>query len=462
MNTPMPKTAKAEAAKNKKTSAGPRPADGLAARRFAAEVIEDVIKRRQALDDRLDRLNESKIYQDMSPSDRGLTRAIATAALRRYGTIRKALMDRLAEGIPVKSGRLECFLISGIAQILDLQTPAHAAVNTTVSLVREDKHARHFADLANAVLRRIAEAKTELMTDPALVFADTPAWLRDRWTAAYGEDVARDIAMAHRHEASIDITVKDDAEGWADRLGAEVLPTGSLRLTSRTAVTLLPGFADGQWWVQDAAAALPARLLEAGPGMRVLDLCAAPGGKTAQLAQAGADVTALDRSGPRMERLTQNMQRLGMKVDVKIADAAVFAAEPFDAILLDAPCSATGTIRRHPDVAWSKTLEDIHKLAALQARLLDHAVTLLKPGGTLVYATCSLEREEGEKQIERFLARNTAFSRKPVQPHEVGDQSTWITPLGDLRCLPCHLPHAVDRMAGLDGFFAARLVYTPG
>jgi 16S rRNA (cytosine967-C5)-methyltransferase len=448
--------------KGKKASPAPKPSDGLAARRFAAEVIEDVIKRKQALDERLDRLGAVKAYQDLSPSDRGLTRAIATAAMRRYGTIRKTLADRLAEGLPVKSGRLECLLIAGIAQILDLQTPAHAAVNTTVSLVREDKHARHFADLANAVLRRIADQKSELLSDPAMVFADTPDWLRDRWAAAYGEDMAKRIAVAHRSEASIDITVKADATGWADRLGAELLPTGSLRLTSRTAVTLLPGFAEGAWWVQDAAAAIPAGLLGATPGMRVLDLCAAPGGKTAQLAVTGATVTALDRSAPRMERLTQNMQRLGLTVDVKVGDAANLVADPFDAILLDAPCSATGTIRRHPDVAWLKTLEDIHKLAALQARLLDHAATLLKPGGTLVYATCSLERDEGEMQIERFLSRNPAFSRKAIEPNEVGGQSSWITPSGDLRCLPCYLPHEVGRMAGLDGFFAARLVYTPG
>ncbi|MGL4637197.1 MAG: RsmB/NOP family class I SAM-dependent RNA methyltransferase [Beijerinckiaceae bacterium] len=444
-----------------KPTQAPKRNDGLMARRFAAEVIEDVVKRRQALDERLDRLNDVKAYADMSASDRGLTRAISTAALRRYGTIRKALADRLAEGIPVKSGRLESYLIAGVAQILDLQTPPHAAVNTTVSLVREDKHGRHFADLANAVLRRIAEARTGLVSDPAMVFADTPDWLRDRWTSAYGEEAAKAIAGAHRHEASIDITVKSDAAGWAQKLEAELLPTGSLRLTNRTAVPGLAGFEDGAWWVQDASAALPARLINAQPHMRVLDLCAAPGGKTAQLASTGAAVTALDRSAPRMERLASNMQRLGLTVDIKVAEATAFKAEPYDAILLDAPCSATGTIRRHPDVAWSKTLEDIYKLAALQAKLLDHAATLLKPGGILVYATCSLERDEGEKQIERFLARNPAFTRKPVQAHEVGDQTDFITTEGDLRCLPSHLPHAVDRMSGMDGFFASRLVYTP-
>jgi 16S rRNA (cytosine967-C5)-methyltransferase len=211
--------------------------------------------------------------------------------------------------------------------------------------------------------------------------------------------------------------------------------------------------------VQDAAAAIPATLLRAGPGHRILDLCAAPGGKTAQLALTGADVIAVDRSPQRMVRLSENMARLKLTVEPAVCEASAYAADvPFDGILLDAPCSATGTIRRHPDVAWLKTMEDLFKLASLQARLLDHAATLLKSGGTLVYATCSLEPEEGEQQINRFLERHPQFRRLAIAADEVGGDAQMLTPQGDLRCLPCYWPHETDRLAGMDGFFAARLV----
>jgi 16S rRNA (cytosine967-C5)-methyltransferase len=433
--------------------------DGLAARRLACEIIEDVTRRRQALDDRMERLAHDARFQALQPNDRGLVRAIATATMRRYGLIRKALSDRLDRGMPPRSGRLECFLLGAVAQILVLETAPHAAVDTAITLAREDAHARHFTDLANAVLRRIATEKADILAAADPLRQDTPPWLAERWIRAYGPTTAGLIAAAHVTEPSIDISVKSDPEGWAERLGGVVLPTGSIRLTARTAIPLLPGFSDGEWWVQDAAAAIPARLLRAKPGQRVLDLCAAPGGKTAQLALTGATVTAVDRAEQRMGRLIENMERLKLTVDTHVAEASAYQPGPiFDALLLDAPCSATGTIRRHPDVAWSKTLEDVFKLAALQARLLDHAATLLKPGGTLVYATCSLEPEEGELQITRFLDRNPQFSRDEVTLSETGGDSQLISAHGDLRCLPCHWPNPVDRLAGMDGFFAARLV----
>jgi 16S rRNA (cytosine967-C5)-methyltransferase len=436
----------------------PSRADGLAARRFASEVIEDVVRRRLALDDRLEQLSKIDAYKAMSPSDRGLVRAIATAALRRLGTIRKILSERMPRGIPPKSGRLEAYLIASCAQIIALETPAHAAVDTCVTLVREDKHAKHFADLANAVMRRISAERSEIVAASNMLRDDTPEWLAVRWIAAYGEDNARLIAAAHSAEPSVDITVKSDPAGWAERLGAVQLPTGSLRLTSRTAIPQLPGFSDGEWWVQDAAAAIPARLLRAKVGQIILDLCAAPGGKTAQLALTGAKVIAVDRSEARMVRLHDNMVRLKLEVETVISEAAHYQAEGYDGVLLDAPCSATGTIRRHPDVAWSKTLQDVYKLAAVQSRLLDHAATLVKQGGTLVYATCSLERDEGENQIKRFLERNLGFKRDPIDQDEFSGTRIFITEDGDLRCLPCHWPDTVDRMAGLDGFFASRLV----
>jgi 16S rRNA (cytosine967-C5)-methyltransferase len=436
--------------------------DGLTARRLAAEVIEDVLRRRLPLDERLEGLSARPEYQALAPNDRGLTRAIATSAFRRLGTIRRALNERVARGFPPKSGQLEAIMIAACAQILALDTPVHAAVDTAVSLVREDPHAKHFADLANAVMRRIATEKADILASSDPLETDTPPWLAARWTRAFGPEVAHAIATAHGREPAIDITLRDDAEEsaahWAELMGAEVLPTGSLRLTVRTAVPQLPGFAEGAWWVQDAAAAIPARLIRAKTGMRVLDLCAAPGGKTAQLASSGADVTAIDRSAARMERLLANMARLNLDVTTHVGTAETYTGPPADAVLVDAPCSATGTLRRHPDVAWSKTLEDVLKLSMAQARLLDHAANLVNPGGVLVYATCSLESEEGEQQITRFLARNAHFSRDPVNANEVGGLTELISPQGDLRCLPSYLPNAVHRMAGLDGFFASRLV----
>jgi 16S rRNA (cytosine967-C5)-methyltransferase len=436
--------------------------DRLAARRFAVQAIEDVTRRRLPLDEQLERLGADAAYAAMSPADRGLTRAISHAAIRRLGTIRQALKERLPKGLPPKSGRLEPILIAGAAQLIDLGVAPHAAVDTSVALARGDGHARHFADLANAVLRRIAEAREEIAAASDPLVTDTPGWLAARWTAAHGAETAKAIAAAHRLEPGIDITVKDDPARWAADIGGEVLPTGSVRLTSRTAVRQLPGFAEGAWWVQDAAAAIPARLVGVNPGERVLDMCAAPGGKTAQLCHAGAAVTALDRSAPRMKRLAENLQRLHFGAEMIAVDALSFDAPPFDAVLLDAPCSATGTIRRHPDVAWSRTLEDVLKLGGLQARLLDKAATLTRPGGRLVYATCSLERDEGERQVEAFLRRDERFRLDPVRPDEVGGLDHIIRPEGWVRCLPCFLPHAVDRMAGMDGFFAARLVRSGG
>jgi 16S rRNA (cytosine967-C5)-methyltransferase len=441
------------------TDALPAAPDALAARRLAVEMITLVVDKRLPLDDQLEKLANNGMYVALSVSDRGLVKAIATAAMRRLGTIRHALNERLERGVPPRAGRLNSILIAGAAQILELRIPDHAAVNTCVTLAHEDKLASRYAPLVNAVLRRLAKDREQIFAISSQKQLDTPVWLRERWERAYGPDTSRAIVAAHLKEPTLDISVKGEAQKWADHLGATLLPTGSLRVTARTPVNLLPGFEDGAWWVQDAAAALPARLLKPGAGMRVLDLCAAPGGKTAQLAAAGADVTAVDRSAPRMARLEANMKRLGLIVETVVAEGTAYTTEtPFDAVLLDAPCSATGTIRRHPDTAWSKTLEDIHKLSQLQLRLLDHATTLVRPGGTLIYATCSLEREEGENQIEAFLGRHKSFRRDPISVDEVGGIAELISPDGDLRCLPGHLPNTDARQAGLDGFFASRLV----
>jgi 16S rRNA (cytosine967-C5)-methyltransferase len=262
------------------------------------------------------------------------------------------------------------------------------------------------------------------------------------------------MALAIGNEPSLDITVKADAAQWASRLHGETLPTGTVRTLLQGSVTMLPGFTEGHWWVQDAAAALPARLFGDVAGKTIVDLCAAPGGKTAQLAQAGARVTAVDRSPARMARLS-------LQADDVVTDAAEWPGQEnggFDGVLVDAPCTSTGTIRRHPDVAWLRQEADIAALTALQKRLLQRAVALLKPGGTLVYCTCSLEPEEGEQAIASLLAAESGMNRVPVEADEVAGLGEIVTANGDLRTLPCHLPHTDPRLGGLDGFYAARLV----
>jgi 16S rRNA (cytosine967-C5)-methyltransferase len=268
------------------------------------------------------------------------------------------------------------------------------------------------------------------------------------------------MALALGHEPSLDLTVKSEAAQWASRLHGEVLPTGTVRTLLHGSVTMLPGFAEGQWWVQDAAAALPARLFGDIAGKSIADLCAAPGGKTAQLVLAGAHVTALDRSPARVARLRENLARLSLEAETVVADAIEWPgpADGFDGILIDAPCTSTGTIRRHPDVAWLRQESDIAALGALQQRLLRRSVTLLKPGGMLVYCTCSLEPEEGEGAVAALLAAEPSLRRVPIEAGEVAGLSEIITRDGDLRTLPCHLPHADPKLGGLDGFFAARLV----
>lgn len=405
------------------------------------------------LDDILDDLARGT---GLDPRDEALARAIAIVTFRRLGTLRHAIRTRLDRGLPKERELLALLLIGG-TQILFLDIPDHAAVDTAVELARADPRLRHASGLVNALLRRLSREKEAILSDED-PWRDTPDWLKARWIAAYGEAEAQAIAEAHRSSASVDLTVRDDPEGWAERLGGLLLPTGSVRLRERTAIRDLPGFSEGMWWVQDAAAALPARLLAAQPGEAVADLCAAPGGKTAQLAAAGASVLAVDRSAKRLQRVEENLARLGLSADTRALDALELESGPFDAVLLDAPCLATGTIRRHPDVAWSKAEEDIPRLASLQARLLDKAAELLKPGGRLVYCTCSLEPEEGEGQATAFLDHHPDFARKPVRADEIGGLAEAITPAGDLRTLPSHLRLGETERSGLDGFFAARFV----
>ncbi len=441
------------------TQSTPADAPGLAARRIAAGLIDGVLRRHRPLDELLDvAAADGSDFASLAERDRALVRALVGMVLRRLGTLRHLLALFLDRGLPPRAPLVETALLLGAAQILFLHVPDHAAVDLAVRLVQADRHAARFASLVNAVLRRVSrEGAAQLATlDP--IALDTPPGLFARWSKTYGEATARAIAAANSHEPALDLTVKSDPDGWAARLGGQVLPTGTVRMIAHGPVTALPGFAEGSWWVQDAAAALPVRLLGELKGKRVADLCAAPGGKTSQLAAAGALVTAVDRSIARLQRVGDNLKRLSLAAELVNADAATWMADQqFDAVLLDAPCSSTGTIRRHPDVPWLKREGDIAALARVQARLLDHALSLTRSCGTLVYCTCSLEPEENEQIVAALLAREPGVRRVPIAAREVSGQDAFISSDGDLRTLPCQLPDVDSRLAGLDGFYAARL-----
>jgi len=422
------------------------------ARAVAFDVLRAVLEHRRPLDEVLD--DSGDISSRLSARDRAFMRLLAATTLRQLGRIDRIIGICLERPLPRRAQAVRFLLRMGICQLLFLGTPPHAAVDTTVALIAGRGGEAGYKSLINAVLRRVDRERASMLArtdDPAI---NTPAWLWASWVAAYGAERAAAIGAAHLREPPLDLSVKGDAATWRERLGATLLPTGSLRLETDGRVDALPGFAEGAWWVQDAAAALPARLLGEVAGRRVIDLCAAPGGKTAQLAAAGADVIAVDRSEPRLAQLRANLARLGLTAAAVAADAAAWQPDrPADAVLLDAPCSATGTIRRHPDVPWLKRPGDIAALTALQDRLLRAAVAMAKPGGLIVYSTCSLQPEEGPERIAALLRDGAPVDRVPIDSSAVGDQADFVTETGDLRTLPCHL----DAHGGIDGFFAARL-----
>ncbi len=438
----------------------------VSARAAALDLLEAVLRQRKPLDEAL--ADHPELTQ-LSGRDRQFVRALVGSALRHLGQIDHTLAQCLEKPLPARASAVRNILRLGVAQTLFLQTPAHAAVDTMVSLIAKRGGEAGYKGLVNAVLRRVArEADLFRQARPgngAFTGAiSLPDWLWQSWVKAYGVQQATAIATAHLLEPPLDFTVKRDPAHWAKLLQGEVLPTGTVRRPAHPQehyrpsprIEDLPGFPEGMWWVQDAAAALPARLLGTDlKGQRVLDMCAAPGGKTAQLALAGATVTALDRSRKRLERVQENLARLQLTAHIEAADAVLWRkARDFDAILLDAPCSATGTIRRHPDVAWLKDPRDIVKLTATQDRLLDAAADLVKPGGRIVYCTCSLQPEEGKARIDALLARNPAIRRQPIGAFEIGGMEELLTVDGDLRSFP----HQLARYGGIDGFYAARLV----
>jgi 16S rRNA (cytosine967-C5)-methyltransferase len=432
---------------------------GLPARRAAVELLSAVLEKKQSLDEVLGRSLASGWLLNLPQRDRALMRAIIATSLRRRGQIDHVLAAFLERGLPENSGTLYAILLSAAAQLLFQKIPAHAVIDLAVTLAQYDARARRYDKLANAVLRRVAKEGAAIADRLDAPRVNTPDWLWQRWVTNWGEERAHAIASLNMVEPALDLTVKSDPALWAERFDGRVLPTESVRLLPKGRIDQLDGYEDGAWWVQDAAASLPARLLGDIAGLRVADLCAAPGGKTAQLVEAGASVIAVDQSEARLRTVRANLKRLHLEAEVLAADATAWKSdERFDAVLLDAPCSGTGTIRRHPDIPYLKSTADIMALAGLQARLLDNAATLLKPGGRLVYATCSLEPEEGEAQIAGFLTRRPEFTLDPVRPEEVFGRVDWVENSVSLRTFPDALRLESPEWSGMDGFFAARLI----
>jgi 16S rRNA (cytosine967-C5)-methyltransferase len=427
--------------------------NGILTRHIAFKILDEVLMRKTPLDQVLTRNEE---YNALEGRDKSFVRMLVSTSLRRKGQL-DDMIGRVAEK-ELHPTNLRLVLYVGMTQILFMNVPHHAAVNTTVELADLENMSLQ-KGFINAVLRRMTGEGQEWRQRQDPVRMNIPQWLLTHWIEDYGLREAAEISQACLSEAHLDITIKNLSEQkyWAEELEGTVLPTGSVRLNGAGNITDLSGFEDGMWWVQDASASLPAKLMGDIKGKNVIDLCAAPGGKTAQLAASGANVIALDRSAKRLERLKENMERLKFtdSVTVIAGDGGVWQpAEPVDAVLLDAPCSATGTIRRHPDVMHLKGNKDVNQLMGLQSRLLDNAAVMIKSGGMLIYCTCSLQKSEGELQVDVFLANHPEFKRVPVTADEVGCVDALITKDGDVRVLPYHLAP----QGGMDGFYVARMV----
>jgi 16S rRNA (cytosine967-C5)-methyltransferase len=428
-------------------------ADPLASRRVALLVLDAVLRRAQPLEETLAR---HPGFAALDVRDRAFVRLLLATVLRRLGEIDTALAACLEKGLPDTARMVTDTLRIGVAQLLFLGTPAHAAVDTSVRLVGGSAQNR-FKGVVNGVLRRMARERGAMR--PATADAgrlNTPGWLWDSWVVAYGEAVARAVANQHLCEAPLDFSLRDPATAaaWAARLDAAILPNGTLRRAAGGRIEDLPGYTDGAWWIQDAAASLPARLLGDVTGRAVIDLCAAPGGKTLQLLAMGARLTAIDVSARRLARLSDNLRRARLTADLVTADAVRWQpAAAADAVLLDAPCSATGTLRRHPDIARTKGPADVTRLMALQDRLLAAAAGMLRPGGLLVYAVCSLQPEEGPERVAAGLRKGLPLEVVPVRPDELPGLGDAIGAAGDVQTLPS----SWAAQGGMDGFYVARL-----
>jgi 16S rRNA (cytosine967-C5)-methyltransferase len=417
---------------------------GLPARRAARAIISGVLRQRRPLDSQLESL------KGLAPRDAGFARALASQTLRHLGVLEALLQAFMAKPLqPHKAGQASEILLLGACELLILKVAPHAAVDAANQLAAKDSKAVHFKPLINAVLRRVSREGEKVMGGLDAPRLCTPDWLWTRWAAQYGEKTARVISSQHLKQAPIDIVLKSDGAGVPE---SEQLFGQVRRLSSEGRIEDLPGFAEGGWWVQDAAASLPVLLLGDVAGKKVIDLCAAPGGKTMQLAARGAKVSAVEIDAGRAARIRENLKRTGLEAEIIEADVRDLDIKA-PLVLVDAPCTATGTIRRHPDLPWIKGAADVTVSAAAAYEILESGAAMVEPGGILVFAVCSLEREEGEEQIAAFLANHPEFARVPVTADELFGHGEWITPDGDLRTLPCHL---ADK-GGMDGFYAARL-----
>ncbi len=442
---------------------------GLAARQTAAILLTRIIDDGRGLDGLFDSRHGPSQLRNLSDVDRSLVRAIVTTALRHRGEIEFALAKALDRKTPKNARQLLHTLHIAVAQILFMDVPDSAAVDLAVSALRDDKRSVRFSGLANAVLRRIGREKDKLfeqLNDDETALLNMGPWLKKRARTDYGKARLAAIANQHMLEPVLDLSVRSDPGSWAEKLGGIHLFGNSIRINAPGRIEKWAGYEDGSWWVQDAAASLPVQLFGNLEGKSALDLCAAPGGKTAQLVLAGARVTALEKSEPRLQRLKTNLERLKFQADCVRADMMDWEpSELFDAVLLDAPCSSTGTIRRHPDVQWTKSPQIIEQLAELQYQMVLRASQFLKPGGTLVFANCSLDRAEGEDVYSRVLASTDDLQPAPISSDEVFGQDEFTNRQGTVRTLPCHLQSPGEQgsngdvspsMTGLDGFFCAR------
>ena len=427
-----------------------RHSDISAARSVAFDLLRSVLARRRTLDDALV-MHDG--YRRLPNRDKGFARLVVATTLRRIGQI-DALIDMCIEHpLPRNAAAIRDILRLASAEMLFLGIAAYASVDSAVEMV-DSRQLAPFKGLTNAVLRRLSR-EGALMLVGISETRNVPSWMLDGWTETYGGETTGRIVTACLREAALDISVKSDPEVWAGKLDAVLLPTGSLRCRTGGPVPGLPGFEDGAWWVQDAAAALPVRLLGDVRGQRVLDLCAAPGGKTAQLLAAGARVTAVDRSANRIARLRRNLARLGLSAETKVADATEWQPDSrYDAVILDPPCSGTGTLRRHPDILHLKSASDMYRLVHLQDRLLKNTVSMVKPGGRIVFCTCSLQPDEGEQRLAALLAAGAPIRADRVRAAEVGGLTELLTSEGAVRTLPIYL----EDLGGLDRFYAVRMI----
>lgn len=424
------------------------------ARLAALDLVEAVLITKIPLDDRLAWSLEKGPMKALEPRDRAFARLIAATTLRRLGQIDALLDERLQKPLPSAAHQIRNLLRCSIAELVFIGAASHGTVSTAVALSLSFEKGYHYKGLVNAVLRRISEEGAAIAEAQDAMALNTPEWLLKSWTETYGLEATRAIVAAHMIEPPLDISTKGAPEDWAKDLEAQVLPTGTLRRDGGGRFEDLPGFKSGAIWAQDAAAAIPVKLLGNVRGQTVYDLCAAPGGKTMQLAAMGAEVTAVDISAKRLVRVSKNLKRTDLKAKIVNGDVAKWKPEaPAPFVLLDAPCTATGTFRRHPDAARLKSPEDVAALTQIQQATLANAAKLTAPSGTLVYCVCSLQKEEGPDQIEAFLKTHSEFERAPISADEIGGLTECITAEGDLRTLPSHLA-SKGRM---DGFFAARL-----